>query len=959
MEHQDKTPAAKGKTYTPAAKDNTGAATAKAGAAKENTGTANGKAGTANAKVGTASASKPAKSLLRVALIAVLFAVISVAYFSPAVFEGRDLFQQDIAGASGVASDVKESGVRSYWTNSLFGGMPMFQINPTYPSTQVAEFVQQALMLKAPIPILGNYAWVLFSLMAGFYLFMRSLKLRRVYAALGGILWAFSSYFLILVVAGHLWKVMALCFIPPTIAGMIYISQRRYLYGGVLLGIFTALQVLSNHVQMTYYFLFVMLAFLIAFVIECIRGKEWRHLWLSLGVMLLAGGAGVATNLTNLYQTYRYSKFTMRGGSEVAAVQTTNTPQEATAGTEEAAEGAASSANQTAEAAEGTAEASRQTAEAAETAASSAQQATNASGLSTDYITQWSYGTGEMLTLLVPNAKGGASGSMASHEKAFAKVPAMDRQYVAQFSSYWGNQPFTSGPVYVGAFVVLLFIIGLFVVKGSIKWVLLGCTLLSILLSLGKNFMPLTQFFIDVVPLYDKFRAVSSILVIAEFCIPALAVLALARLVRNPELLRSKRVWVPSAAVVVFLLLLWIVPSALPLVSHQEREFFAQAMVQDPAYVQLKNSLTAARAEVFRADVGRSLLFLILPGALLAVILLRKDNNKSAQRTLIAVSAVAVITLIDLWTVNKRYLHDALFIPQEQVMAQAAPQTEADRQILADKEPGFRVLNLSVNTYNDATTSRWHRSIGGYHAAKLQRYQDLIDRYLSVNYRPVVDMLNVKYFILPTEIGPQAVLNEVIPPAPADSLVGRGLQHGEQPSAQPEGRMGAAWFPTQVSLADNAARELDLLGQVDLRTTAVVAREFASDNLPLRSAADTTAHISITRYTPGSITYRSQSAADALAVFSEIYYPEGWHLYLDGTEKELPLLRADYVLRAAVIPAGEHTLQFVFKPLNIEQTEAISYAAQGLLAIGLLVLLGQAALRLKRKENTPTQNEQQ
>lgn len=843
-----------------------------------------------------------AKAIIQVVGIFLLFVALSVFFFSPAIFEGRELFQGDVAGTMGTGSDVQGTGEKHYWTNSLFGGMPMYQISPSYPSTDPLQALQECLTLRKPFNLLGKYAWLLFALMGGFYLFMRSLRVDRWLSALGAVFWAFSSYFVILIAAGHIWKLMALCFIPPTIAGMIWIYQRRYLRGGVVMALGVAWQILANHVQMTYYFLFVMLFLFIAFLWESIQKKQMRHFAKSLGVMILAGMVGVAVNASNLYHTYQYSKYTMRGGSELSQHKA------------EGQEGALSN--------------------------DATNTPVNASGLDKAYITQWSYGVGEIGTLLVPNLKGGASGSMGQHTKALEKAHPQTRSHLHQFSAYWGDQPFTSGPVYVGAFVFLLFVIGLFIVRGPVKWALTAATLLSILLSFGRNFMPLTDFFIDYIPLYDKFRAVSSILVIAEFTIPALAILALVELLRFPRRwLLHPRVWIPTAVTVALLVGFAALPRLFfDFLSTEEQQLFSQYITIDPLYATLMSDLEAARISVFRADVWRSI-WIILLSVIPFVWLCRAESStrKKAVRSA-TLAIVALISLIDLWSVNKRYLHDDMFMPQEQVLQRAVPQTAANLQILQDETPGYRVLNLSVNSFNDATTSRWHRSVGGYHPAKLQRYQDLIDRCMipaiasgNLDSTPVFNMLNTRYFIFPSNDGrgPLAVVN---------------------PEAY-----GPAWFVQEVKMVQGTDQEMEALAGSNLKHTAIMDKTFVSDKpLPVLSVADSASHIQLINHTPSLVEYESFSASDALAIFSEIYYPEGWHLSIDG--QPASILRANYILRAAVVPAGKHKLVFTFDPRSLHTTEAIAWIALTLLFLSLLAALFFGLRRTLQRPANPIQN---
>ncbi len=821
------------------------------------------------------------KSLPYLAIVAV-FIVISLAYFYPATFEGRELFQGDVAGASGTAQDVRDyeaqTGEHSYWTNSLFGGMPMYQISPSYPSTEALQKTQYLLTLRTPINLLGTYAWMLFAMMLGFFIFLKALRVNKYLALIGSVAWAFSSYFIILIVAGHIWKLTALCFIPPTIAGMIWIYRGKYLKGAVLMTFFTALQVLANHVQMSYYFLIPMFCLFLAYLFEAIKQKSIIQFAKSTAVVVVAGLLGVAINASNIYHTYEYSKETMRGGSELTLkkdAQTDNTAYHE-----------------------------------------------NTGGLDKAYITQWSYGIGETLSLLVPNIKGGATGYMGNNESLMNDASPLYRDTLAQMNHYWGDQPFTAGPVYVGAIIFFLFILGVFIVKGPLKWALLAATILSILLSWGHNFMALSSFFIDYFPLYNKFRTVSSILVVAEFTIPALAVLALVELFKNPKQTYKEN----QVAIVVSLalsaglaLLLAMIPSVTNLMSNAELEMFNQA-AGHPEVASIKTALLELREGIVRMDALRSFIYIGLAFAVLWAF-----AHGYIRKPWAAAVLLAFLCLIDLWQVDKRYLNDGHFIDTDQVAQRAAPYTDADRQIEADSSLGYRVFNATVDTYNDATTSRYHQSVGGYHAAKLQRYQDLIEHQLAKGNFEILNMLNTKYVIQPSADNvPTPVLN---------------------PDAY-----GPAWFVNQIEWVNNANEEMLALDSTKLHSFAVMDKRFESAELRgLKPMNDSTAQIKVVAYHPNKIVYQTQSAESGLAVFSEIYYPHGWTASIDG--KDAPIVRANYVLRALLVPAGKHEIVFSFEPKSIKRTETIAKFSLGILALAVVMLLLSPFIRKKRESD--------
>ena len=812
--------------------------------------------------------------LPKVGGILILFVFLALAYFVPAVFEGRELFQQDVAGASGNASDVhrfaEATGEVSYWTNSLFGGMPMYQISPSYPSLYVISKVQSILTLQWPFCLLPGYSWLLFAMLGGFYLFLRALRLGRLPSVLGAVMWTFSSYFIILVVAGHIWKLMTLAFIPPTIAGIIYTYRGRYLLGGALTALFASLQILSNHVQMSYYFAFLILFLILGYLWEAVKGRQLRRFVFASLVTLGSGLIALGINSSNLYHTYEYGSETIRGGSEL-----TMSPDDKMAGKAEA----------------------------------------TATGLDKDYITAWSYGKGETLTLLVPNVYGGATGALGENLSAMERVPADYRQIIGGLNHYWGDQPFTAGPVYVGAFVLLLFILGIFIVQGPLKWALLGGTLFSVFLAWGHNMMWLTDLFIDYVPLYNKFRTVSSILVVAEFTIPALAVLALIQFVREPRAVLQNKValWVSLGLTLGLSLILALIPGTFfSLMSDQEQDMFRQAMGNSQLPIpSIMASLKDARASIVSSDAWRSVFVLLLSLGACALYVWGKIKSP------VLYILIGVITLGDLWLVDKRYLNDEHFIDKALVAQQAKPITDADRQILLDKDPHYRVMNLSVNSFNDATTSAHHRSVGGYHAAKLRRYQDLIEHQLSKQNMEVYNMLDTRYFILPDNAS--------------------GKLHVEFN----EKAFGPAWFVDQIQWVKNADEEMKALEDTPLQDKGIVDERFRpmlKDYQPL-AANDTVMPepiVELRSYTPNKATYHTTTTHPRLLIFSEVYYPHGWKLMLDG-KQELPLIRADYVLRAAYIPAGTHELEMTFDPSSIHRTELIAGVSTALL---ILLLVG-------------------
>ena len=819
-------------------------------------------------------------------LAVVLFAVISFAYFFPADIEGRILYRHDSSAGRGAGQEASEyhqrTGERTRWTNALFGGMPTYQMSPSYSSTTVLTKVENAYHLWLP-----ENVWYVFAYLLGFYIMLRAFDFRQYLAMLGAVIWAFSSYFFIIIAAGHIWKVMALAYLPPMIGGIILAYRGKYLWGLVVTALFGALEILANHVQMTYYYFIIILFMVMAFVIDGLLRKAYMHLLKATGVCVVAAIIAVCLNLSNLYHTWEYGQETMRGKSELVK---------------------ANSANQT------------------------------SSGLDRDYITQWSYGIDETWTLLVPNTKGGASVPLAENKDAMKKA---DPNYVSiyqQLGQYWGNQPMTAGPVYVGAFVLMLFVLGLFIVKGPLKWGLLVATILSVLLSWGRNFMPFTDFFIDYVPMYAKFRTVASILVVAEFTIPLLAMLALKEVVTGQIDVKGKRF--RYSLIASFLLtggvafLFWLMPKAFfsDFVSQSE----LQAMSQIPAeqLMPLLSNLTEVRMSMFTADALRSFWIIVIGTGLLLALCYKKLRAEWAVVGMIA------LCLLDMWQINKRYLNDSMFVSKS-VREAPMQKSEAIDHILQDKSLDYRVLNLASNTFNENETSFYLKSIGGYHAAKLRRYQELIDAHIQPEMSrlygalskaggdmtqvngdsifPVLNMLNTKYFILP-------------------------LQGGRSVPLENPYTYGNAWFVDKVNYVDNANQELDMTGKLPLRHEAVADKKF-HEQLGEAVVQDTNSVVRITAYEPNKLTYDVNSGKGGIIVFSEIYYP-GWIATVDGVEQ--PLGRVNYVLRALQVKPGKHEVVLSFFPKTIDRTETTAYVAYVVL---LLIILYMIAVYVRRRKS--------
>ena len=776
------------------------------------------------------------KKLLPDLLVIFMFAVLSFAYFFPADIENRILFQHDTAAGAGAGQEAtqyrEETGEYTRWTNSLFGGMPTYQIAPSYESTQPLTWVQKVYQLFLP-----TYVNLTFILMLGFFILLRAFGIPTWLAGLGGLMWAFSSYFFILISAGHIWKFITLAYIPPTIAGIVLAYRGKYLAGGIITALFIALQILSNHVQMSYYFLFVILFIVGAYFEDAWRNKTLPQFFKASGVLVVAALIGISVNLSNLYHTYEYSKETMRGKSELV-------------------------------------------------------------------------------------------------ETGDAANPTYAGLY-QQLSQYFGNQPMTSGPVYVGAFVLFLFILGCFIVKGPLKWALIGATFFSIVLSWGKNFMPLTDFFIDYIPMYSKFRAVSSILVIAEFTIPLLAIFALKKILDEPEVLKKKIkfVGISLALTAGVALILAVIPGAFSstFVPAQEAQMLQNAVNQQmiPAneLSGILSNLAEMRAAMVSADALRSFIIIVIG----CVLLWLYYNGKLRKSFVIA--GIAILCVVDMWSVNKRYLHDDQFVPRS-AQVDTFKKTQADEIILQDTDLNYRVLSFSGDAFSENKTSYWHKSVGGYHAAKLRRYQEMIDRHISPEmqaaYRAiataggemdsvdaskfrVLNMLNTKYFILPAGQGQTVPI--------------------ENPYAY-----GNAWFVNNVKYVDNANQEIDALNTILPIETAVVDARFKDILKGITTAhKDSLSSVRLTSYEPNRLVYETNNSKDGVIVFSEIYYPDGWIATIDGEPADIA--RADYILRSMYVPAGKHTIEMRFDPKSLHVTEGIAYAALALMVIGIMIMV--------------------
>ncbi|MDE6323066.1 MAG: hypothetical protein K2L46_06880 [Paramuribaculum sp.] len=830
-----------------------------------------------------------------------LMALIAVVYFYPDAVTGNTLSQHDMEQGSAIGHEAQayaqETGHTPRWTNSLFGGMPTFQISPSYPSNALFNWINGAMGLWLPNPA----DWLMM-MMVGFFILLLAMRCRWYVALIGAIAYGFSSYFIIIIGAGHIWKFITLAYIPPTIAGIILCYRGRYLTGGALAGLMAMMQISANHPQMTYYFIFVIIGIVIACLTSAIKEKKIRQWLTATGVLAVAAILAVGANLPSLYNTYEYSKETMRGGHS----ELTPLPGE--------------------------------------------QSNTTATGLDRNYITQYSYETSESFSLLIPNIKGGATSrfvggggeylslSKLPEAEEMIKSGALSRDeamYLDWIPQYFGGPEGTSGPVYVGALIVALFILGCVIVKGPLKWVLLVLTIFSILLALGRNFMILTDFMIDYIPMYSKFRTVESILVIAEFTMPLLAALALQKLLERPvdeawNRYRRPMLW-SFGAVLVICLAGIAAPGVFGSgVTSADRETDARiaeglsAQAQQGGFdatqilqvltienPRIYNAVEQLRFSMVRSDSLRSFIVVALGLGFLLLYFRRRLS------TPVMLGAVGLIICGDLYMVNKRYLNTHSFVPRRYVSTERFAPSAADRVILTDTAMNYRVLNIPQ--FSAAAPSYHHKAIGGYHAAKLTRYQDLIDRQLLKNNPEVLNMLNTRYVITNDNAAPE--LN---------------------PDA-----MGNAWFVDAIEYVDGPDAEMAALDSLAVGVRAVADNKFKTilgQSRP-KTAGDT---IFETTYAPDRLTYHANTRNGGVAVFSEIYFPWGWDVTIDGQPAELG--RVNYVLRALAIPAGSHTIEMVFDPKSLHTTTNIAYASIILIYIGCGCAIAFALYRHRRKE---------
>ncbi len=808
--------------------------------------------------------------------------IILLVMFYPAL-QGKTISQDDVKSWNASSKEARDyhelTGEQAYWAGTMFGGMPVYQITIQHVGNL---FLQVDKLLTLYMPFFMGYIFLAF---VGFFFMVEVLKINKWAALAGAIAFALSSYFMIVLQAGHNAKAHAMAYMAPYLIAIYLTYRGKFLKGGLLAAVVLALELSCNHIQITYYLAFTVLIFVIFEAVWAVMEKQIKRFLIGSAVLLFGVVLAVGVNFSNLYTTYEYSKETIRGKSEL-----------------------------------------------------STQSNADAKGLDKTYIYGWSLGIGETWSLMIPNAKGGASQQIKDENKdKLSGVDPQAKKMVGDWSQYWGEQPGTSGPVYVGALVVFFFILGLIIVRHRLKWPMVVAGAFSIMLAWGGNFTALSDIFVDNLPMLNKFRAPSMWLVIAELVIPFIFVLALHELVTNTEKIKSKMnaLYIAFGLTGGIALIFWLMPNMFfGFISGAEQQSFDNYRAQGYQIDDFVSALTSVRIAIFKADAMRSFLFILVGGALTFLLLKKKIKVP------LFIGVIIVLVTFDLVQVDKRYLNESNFIAKRKAENPFTP-SAADQMIMADNTAGAKVINLSVSSFNDATTSFYHRSTGGYHAAKLMRYQELIENQISPEISllgenlkeattmgridtvfsnlGVLNMLNTKYFILDPSRPP--LLNT----------------HA----------YGHAWFVGLYMLAQNADEEIQRVGEIDTRNEAVIDKRYESALNGLNIQLDSNATIERVSYNPNELVFKSKANSPQLAVFSEIWYPE-WELFIDGTQTDL--IRADYVLRAAVIPAGEHQIVMKIHPKAFLMSTKVSLASSLILLLMVAAFFVKLYLDSKKKK---------
>jgi len=797
-----------------------------------------------------------------------IFLMLSAIYFSPQL-KGELLHQSDHINYLGTSKEItdfrEETGEETLWTNSIFGGMPTYHIS--LRESNLIKDIKNGFLKIIPRPI--GY---MFFLMIGFYILLICFNVNPWLSIVGAIAFGLSSLNLLYLGAGHNAKVHAIAFIPPLIGSMVYAYRKNYIIGSVLFALFVSLHISDNHVQMTYYLLFLIVAIVIIEFYRFYKDKlVLKFIKISV-VVLLAGILGILPSFSNLYLTYEYSKFSTRGESELTI------------------------------------------------SADNANKMDKNDALDRDYIKQYSLGYGETWSLVIPNVKGGKMGYLGQNKKAMEAVSPNYNQMVSQQMSYWGEQLSSGGTFYFGASIFLLFLLGMFFVKDKIKWALFAVSLLAVLLS--WKYSGLTDWFIENFPLYNKFRDTKMMLILVQLSFPLLGFIFLNKLFKDQKIDKKKFLYVSGGLAGLFFLF-YIMPTVwFDFFSRNEINQFNKLLGNykgNPNAISqikdLKVEIVNARIEIFKADVLRSLFFVVATSLIIYLFIAKKIKRNTF------VIILGLLVLIDFWFVDRRYLNDDNF--QSKRKAEVPFQmTKADQYILQDKNPNFRVYNLTVSPFNDASTSYFHKSIGGYHGAKLKRYQELIEFHISKNNMDVLSMLNTKYFIVPND--------------------------DRQPVAQKnQEALGNAWFVEEYRIVPNADAEITALSNFNPAREAIVDQRFEEYVKGKSFSKDTVSFIELTSYQPNHLVYNAKCAQEELAVFSEIYYPDGWQAFIDGNPADH--FRVNYVLRALVIPEGAHTVEFKFEPQKYNAAKTVSLIGSILLLLVLVVIGGREFLMIYQK----------
>jgi len=825
---------------------------------------------------------KNLKEVLTQAIIIVFFIGVSFLYFSP-IIQGKVIQQMDYDHAKGVGNETisftKANDRDVAWTNSLFGGMPSYQVGGI-SNNNIYDPIRRFFTQFLPYATVSTF----FMYLLGFYILLQTFKVNKWASIIGALAFALSSYNIIIIAAGHVTKTYAIAFMPIVIAGFIQIYEKKYWLGVVLTLLGLGLQISTSHIQIIYYTgLLIGLYVVYKFIINLLD-KKMKDFAISSAIALVVATLTILPNTGTLWRAYEMGKYSIRGESEITLNQDDNQGR----------------------------------------------------GLDKDYALAWSYGIPESFSLLIPNINGGGNGQIADNEVAVNNISGQYADFVKQLDTYWGDQPFTSGPVYVGAIIMFLFVLGMFIVDDKIKWWLLAATVLSIMLSWGKNFGLLTDLFFYNFPFYNKFRTVSMILVVASVTIPLMALLTLKEILKDKNIIKTNLKYFGIAFGLTggLALIFWLMPNIFSFSGQSEAQIISYLQAQNASQDIINEIIGTwenAKIAIFKADAIRSFAFILIAAALL---FFYSTNNKLTKITFIFI--LGAIIFADMWTVDRRYLNNDDFMTKSKAKTNFIA-TSADNFIVKDNDPYYRVLNLSTSTFNDAFTSYFHKSIGGYHGAKLRRYQDIVDFYIqnemqylinsfqdtSINeydalaQLQVLNMLNTKYVIYNPNAAPLINIHS----------------------------FGNAWFVDNYKFVENANDEILAIETVNLKRTAIINKnKFNTTDLPeIGISNDTTRTITLTKYEPDNLEFIISSTKGGFVVFSDIYYPEGWIATIDDADSEI--YQTNYILRGMYIPAGQHTVKFDFRPAAVYTAKKIELVGSIIIAIllatGLFFLVKQ------------------